>query len=154
MALVLETIEIEAPREDVFATLADIPSSPEFISGVETVEMLTEGPVGQGTRWKETRALMGKQAAETLEISAFNPPESYEVSCLSCGALYVAQFRIEALGATQTRVTNETSVKPQTMAARIMAPLGKLMSGTMKKCARQDLQDLKAHCEGSVAKPG
>ncbi len=58
---------IAAAPDRVFATITDIPNTPTVISAIASVALLTDGPVGPGTRWRETRRLLGHAATETLE---------------------------------------------------------------------------------------
>jgi carbon monoxide dehydrogenase subunit G len=79
------SIEIDAVPEAVFDMIADIENSAAHIEGIEKVEMLTEGPVGVGTKWRETRLMMKKQAVEEMEITSFERPTHYTVYCDSSG---------------------------------------------------------------------
>ena len=60
------TQHIHASPEKVWAVISDIPGSAATLSGIESVQMLSDGPYGEGTRWKETRTMMGR--AETVEM--------------------------------------------------------------------------------------
>ena len=53
---------VEALIDAVFAAFSDIPRGHEMIEQITAIEMLTDGPVGVGTRWRETR-MMFKRAA-------------------------------------------------------------------------------------------
>ena len=54
--MVKYTIEqyVNAPRERVFATATDLRRAPEVISGIQSLEVLTEGPIRKGTRFRVT----------------------------------------------------------------------------------------------------
>ena len=51
---------IAAPPERVFEVATDLASLPETMSGIDSVEVLSDGPFGEGTRWREIRTLYGK----------------------------------------------------------------------------------------------
>ena len=53
------TQHINASPEKVWAVISDIPGSAATLSGVESIQMVSEGPYGEGARWKETRSMMG-----------------------------------------------------------------------------------------------
>jgi len=53
---------IAAPPMRVFAAASDFRNAPQRIHGIKKVEMLSTGPVGVGTRFKETRVLFKKEA--------------------------------------------------------------------------------------------
>ena len=65
---------IEAPAEQVWAVITDLANSPQVISGIDAVEILGGPPeFGVGTRWRETRTMLGKTATEEMEVSAVDP---------------------------------------------------------------------------------
>jgi carbon monoxide dehydrogenase subunit G len=43
---------IAAPADRVWKALTDIEAAPQTISGIDRIEMLSEGPFGVGTRWR------------------------------------------------------------------------------------------------------
>ncbi len=65
--------QVAAPPEKVFAMMSDFANAPQRISGISKVEMLTDGAVGVGTKFKETRVMLGKEATETMEVTTFDP---------------------------------------------------------------------------------
>lgn len=64
-----ETYVHSAP-DRVFEVFSDLEAVGDRLSAVEEIELLTDGPIGVGTRWKETRELMGRSATEEMEIVA------------------------------------------------------------------------------------
>jgi carbon monoxide dehydrogenase subunit G len=146
MAGVTVTKRIEAPVATVFALSTDVEGWPGRINGITKVEKLTSGPVGVGTRFKETRKMFGKEATETMEFSALEPNRRYELVADSCGALYRSEFRFEPDG-TGTLVTATFAAEARTFFAKLFKPLTWLMRGMMTKCLNQDLDDLKSAAE-------
>lgn len=151
MAKMTMTRRIEAPPAMVFDACTDFPKAAERIAGITKIKMLTEGPVAKGTRFEETRVMFGKEATETLEVSAFDPGKSVTVSCFSCGVEYDSTFRfVEEGGGTRVDLSIDTT--PKTFGAKIMSPImGAMMGKMMKKCIEQDLDDLQKHCEAQGA---
>lgn len=137
---------IIAPQERVFGLFADLDGFAGRVEGITKLERLTDGPVGVGTRWRETRLMFGKEATEEMEFTVFEPPRRYVVEAESHGTHYRSEYRFEpAGGATDVHMTFEG--RPLTLGAKLLAPLGLLMAGTMKKCFAQDIADLKAAAE-------
>jgi carbon monoxide dehydrogenase subunit G len=140
---------VEATREEVFAVASDFHNAANNIRGIDELEVLTDGPIGVGTRFRETRVMFGKRSTEEMEITAFNPPEGYTVEADSCGAHYRAEYRfIPDIAGTHLRVTFEA--RPVTVLAKLMSPLALLMTGPMKKCIDADLEDLKDAAEAAA----
>jgi carbon monoxide dehydrogenase subunit G len=138
---------INAPPEAVFVACSDFANAAGRVRGITNVELLTPGPVGVGTKFKETRLMFKREATETMEVTAFDPPRRYEVGAHSCGMDFRSEFRFTPDGAG-TRVDVTMVGTARTLFARLMSPLAGLMAGTMKKCVRDDLNDIKAHVEG------
>ncbi len=137
---------VEAPVDAVFDVFSDIPRAREMIDQITGIEMLTDGPVGVGTRWRETRMVFKREATEVMEVTAFEPRRSYTVGCRSCGCEYESTWRFEPEGEA-TLVEFEMAYRPVTVLAKLMSPLGRLMAPTMKKCFEKDFQALKAVAE-------
>ncbi len=151
MAILIEQ-EIKAPVEHVFQRLTDLDKWSETVSGIESVEKLTDGPVGVGTRFKETRVMFGKSCTEEMEFAEFRPNSMYAIEAHSCGCLYRTEIHCESSGAS-TKVRMEMNSKPLTLMAKLMSPMGWMMSGMMKKCLAQDLVDIKQAIEGGGTSP-
>ncbi len=147
------TKDISASQEQVFTVFSDLRNAGRRISGINKLEVLTTGPVGVGTRWRETRTMFGKEATEEMEITAFEPPHSYRVEAHSHGAHYISDFTFTPIDDGEaTRVAMRFQGIPQTVMARIMALLmGKMMKGAVDKCMSADMEDLKKTVEGSEA---
>ena len=146
MAKLTMTKKVEAPIDIVFDIFSDIEKATERISGIEKIEMLTDGPVGKGTRFRETRIMFKRETTEELEFTAFEPGKHYTIGCESCGCTYETTFRFERDG-SGTKVEMNMSARPVTFFARIMSPLAVLMMGSMKKAMDKDMEELKAAAE-------
>lgn len=141
---------INAPRERVFEVFTDLHNGAKNISGILKLDVLTAGPIGKGTRFRETRKMFGKEATETMEIVEFSPPSGYTVTANSCGCAYKSTFTFTSAGEA-TDAEMRFSAKPQSFMAKLMSPLGALMVGTMRKCIEQDLNELKQVAEARAS---
>lgn len=140
---------IAAPPDRVFALFADLRNAPSNIRGITALEVLTDGPIGKGTRFRETRTMFGRACTETMEITAFDPPRSYTVEGNSAGCLCRSNisFRPDAGG---TAVVFDFDTTAQTFMARLMSPLFHLMAPSCRRMLERDLADLKAVAEGGA----
>ena len=137
---------IEAPPEVVFEIASDFYHAAENIQGIESLEVLDGGPIGVGTRFRETRVMFGKASTEEMEITGFDPPHSYTVEGESCGAHFLFEYRFEGdIAGTNVRLEVET--RPLSLFAKLMSPLSGLMIGAMRKCISADLEDVKRVAE-------
>ena len=96
------SIDIDARPQRVWEVLSDVEAWPRRIETVDAVEVLTAGPVGEGSR---VRLKQPKLPDGTWEVTAWNPPTSFELRQTSRGMSSVAGHRVEALGEARTRLT-------------------------------------------------
>jgi carbon monoxide dehydrogenase subunit G len=143
----LLTQDIDAAPENVFARATDLSLWEADIGGVNKVEVLTDGPVGLGTRFRETRTMFGKEATEEMEVTDFQPGRSWTLEAASCGAHYTTQIRFVPTGGG-TRLEWEMTSRSVSLAAKMFGWIGCLFIGSMKKIMAKDLVDLKNACEG------
>lgn len=142
-------IRIDAPTELVFAVLADVPRWPEHIEAITKVEMLTDGPVAPGTRFRETRLMFGREATEVMQVAELVAPSSLVLTAHNHGTAYRVTHFLEREGAG-TRLTLNFAGRPQTLLARLLAPIGYLMTKTVKRQIEADLASLKHVIEASA----
>lgn len=142
---------IEAPREVVFDTAVDLHSAAENIRGIEKLELLTEGPIGLGTRFRETRIMFKKEATEVMEISVFDRPSRFVYKANSCGCKYVTSHELVQEG-SGTRFSLVFSSEPQTLLAKVMGVVFSFMIKACMKEVEKDLEDLKAVSESRASK--
>jgi carbon monoxide dehydrogenase subunit G len=141
---------VNAPPATVFEMLTDLEGAPRRIPAIRKIEMLTPGPVGVGTRFRETRVMFGREASETMEFVAFEPGRSYTVTAFSCGTRYRTRFEVAPEGAG-SRVTVTFEGTPESFAAKLMAPLFSFMKGMMVKCLEGDLDAIATAAENRGA---
>ncbi len=150
MAIYRFSKSIAAPIDRTFEMFADFRNADQRIEAIKKVEVLTDGPVGKGTRFRETRVMFGREATEDLVVTDFQPGRSYSVSAHSCGCDMVCRFDFSSQP-TGTHVEMEMQTKPITLLARIMSPLSFFFAGACKKAIEKDLDDLKLALEGPTA---
>ena len=143
------TQHIHASPEKVWSVISDIPGSAATLSGIDSVQMLSEGPYGEGTRWKETRTMMGR--AETVEmwVAQADPPRSTTVKALQGGADYTSRFSLaERDGGTDLTLTfGAEVVKPTALSKITMALFGKIGMSFTRKALAKDLAEIAARAE-------
>ena len=148
MSLFEMTKQVAAPPDKVFETFANFKDAARNVRGIEELEILTDGPVGVGTRFKETRIMFKKRATEEMEVTIFDRPSLFTVEAHSCGAHYVTAHRFTSEGAG-TRVTVEFDARPVTFLAKLFAPLSSLMLKSCAKMFERDMEDVRSLLEGS-----
>jgi hypothetical protein len=112
---------IARPPREVFGFVTAPGNAPAIVPSVTSMVLLTDGPVGVGTRFRETRLIRGKEQHADLEVVAYRPDESYAVSNVTDGitTVYRYAFRPEG-GGTRVDLVCEVSASG---AKRLMVPV-------------------------------
>lgn len=142
-------IEIAAPPDRVFAALSDVEQMRAWMPNLVALEPLTQGPLGVGSQWRETRKMMGHQAAEVFEVTALEPPRRLEVyvdgakGTTGKGA-FRFRFDLEPISAgTRVKMNGEVDMP----GGWLTWLTGRLVRGVMKTACQKDLKAMKAHVE-------
>ncbi len=147
------TQHINAPVDAVWSVISDIPGSAATLTGIEAIQMLSDGPYAVGTRWKETRRMMGRSETIELWVSASEPPAagagSTTVKALQDGADYTTHFTLlERDGGTDLTVTFGAGlVKPTRLNKIMMAVFGPIGMRITRKALARDLREIAAKAE-------
>jgi hypothetical protein len=147
---------INASPETVFAAATDLATLPQRISGIKSLEVLTAGPIGKGTKYRETRIMFGKEAIATMEVVDFQPGTSCTTGSTDGGCDYRKTVFVRPAagggGGGGTELTYDFSGKPLTFFTKLMSPLISIMVKKVgAKALRKDLADLKAALERAPA---
>jgi hypothetical protein len=126
----------------MWALASDFARAAGRIKAITKVEMLTPGPVGVGTRFREWR---GRHDVD-MEVVAWSPPRSYSLRGYAMGTEFISEVRCVPDG-SGTRLEMEIRVRPQTLGAKLLSPLLALMTRMMVKSCAKDLVDIAAAAE-------
>lgn len=128
----------ESSPEIAFDVVSDFPNAANFVDGIIKVEMLTPGPVALGTRVRETRIMMGREATEEMEVSIMDRPNQFVVEAFSHGTEYVTSYSMEP-NENGTNVTLVFKATPKTFMSKILAALFSKMISTVADLMEKDL---------------
>jgi carbon monoxide dehydrogenase subunit G len=140
---------VNASREKVWTVISDIPGSARTLSGVRAIQMLSEGPYGEGTRWKETRSMMGRQETVEMHVSQSDPPRSTTVRARQGGTDYTTRITLEERdgGTGLTLFFGAEVLKPTFLSKIMMAAFGKIGMSVTRKSLAKDLAEIAAKAE-------
>jgi uncharacterized protein YndB with AHSA1/START domain len=129
-------VDIDRPPEAVFAVLTDINRLPEWQASAVSAE--AEGPVGEGTRIRETRRLFGREYRVVHEVTAFEPPHRFDVQSVESPLPLTVSHTLEPSGGgTHLEVVGEA--KPKGMLRFAAGAAAKAAEGEF----RRDFERLK-----------
>ncbi len=141
--------QIQAPIETVFDRASDFPNAASTITSIVKVEMLSDGPVAVGSRFRETRVMFGREATEEMEVKTFERPRRYVLEATSHGSHYLTTFNFREKGGG-TEMEMNFQATPLSFFAKVMGFfLNKMMMKTVVTECGKDLKDLKAAIEGA-----
>lgn len=137
------TRHVDAPVDRVWQLCTDIAGTPQVLSGVNRVELLSSAAFGVGTRWRETRTIMKRETTEEMWVTAVDPGRSYTVEADSRGAHYRSVFVFAKAPDGGTDLTLTFEGEPQGTAQKVVGRLlGPMMTPSMRKALAGDLDDL------------
>ncbi len=73
-------VQFEAPPEKVFEALTNVNSFVEWMPNLKQIKVLSEGDVGVGTVFEETRRMFFRGATERFRVTMYEPPEMFELT--------------------------------------------------------------------------
>lgn len=137
-----------AAAERVWAVATDLENAADTISAIGRVEVLSPPPFGVGTRWRETRRIMKKDATEEMWISAMEHGRSYTAEAASRGAHYVTTFACTPSPNGGSDITMTFDALPTGMVSRVLSVvMAPLVRRPVAGQLAADLADLAAAAE-------
>jgi len=146
MAPINGSIEISRPPQDVFDYVGDLSRHTEWQTGLESVQVETEGPTRVGTRAEETRHVPGGTQTYHYEITQYDPPRAAAFEVVTGPVRPHGTIRFTSLDdGTRTRVDFEMEFTGHGL-GKLLVPLA---SRDARKHVPGDLQKLKEQVESS-----
>jgi uncharacterized membrane protein len=143
----VSSVEIDRGADDVFAYLDDLEKHGEWQEAIVSTRVLTEGPVGVGTRAVDTRRVGGSRTQDsTYEIVEHDPPRLAAFRGIDGPVRPVGKVTVEALDEGRSRVTVELDLKGHGLAGAVLAPIARSQA---RKQIPKDQQTLKRLLESS-----
>jgi uncharacterized membrane protein len=142
---------VPVPVERAWSVFTDLPSRPSWLSEVDSVEVLTSGPFGRGTTWRETRVTRdGETVTEDLVIIAHEPGRSCTMAMVGSEAGHLTYvFAPIDVGPDRgsTAVTAIAEGRPHGLADRLLSfVVGTFAARTAEGALRDELGALAAAC--------
>jgi carbon monoxide dehydrogenase subunit G len=146
MATVTVSNQIGAPVHRVFQFFTDIEGGTPHVSGIKKIEMLSPGHFGLGTRWRETRDVLGLPDSAEMEVTSFERDKTYTITHSKAGVRIDTVFWFEPAG-DGTKVTVEFEIDTAGLPPGLLAPLNWAIAGKVRDVIGHDLSDLKTSLE-------
>jgi uncharacterized protein YndB with AHSA1/START domain len=146
MTTVTVETHVAAPVAQVFGVFTDLEHGAEHVSNIQKIELLTPGGFALGTRWRETREVMGHLDSAEMEVTAFERNRTYTITHHKAGTRIDAVFTFDPLdGGTKVRIA--FALDSHGLPPGLLAPLMWVSAGKVRDVLSGDLADLKASVE-------
>jgi hypothetical protein len=138
---VTATTDIAAPPETVAAVQFDPRRDPEWIGGVDRVDLVTDLPIGQGSQVRRIGGFMGRPIEWLMNVEAFEPARHVGMHALQSPFPMDVDYRLEPID--DGRATR-ASIRIRGDAKGMYGALpGPLMGWMVKRSVQGDLKRLR-----------
>jgi uncharacterized protein YndB with AHSA1/START domain len=140
------------PKKEAYSALIDLDSAEHWMQGLVRMERLDEGPLKEGSQWKETRKMFGKEAAEFFEVVKLEEPDKVMLRCDGTkGTTGKGEYLFTYILTETGEGTDVTMLGEIRGLTGLSKWFGKMMAGSFKKACAKDLDSLKNHLENVSA---
>lgn len=145
---------IGASAERVFDALLDLDAALLWMPGAVRMERMSSGPLHEGSEWRETRKVFGREATEQFQLIGLDRPRRLALRVDGTKGTtgrgeYLFTYRLEPVsGGTEVHLDGE--IRGLTGVAR---RFGKLFVGPYRKACAKDLKALKQYLESEAREP-
>jgi carbon monoxide dehydrogenase subunit G len=146
MATITVSNQVAAPVDRAFQLFTDVEHGAEHVSGIKKIELLTAGPFGLGTRWLETRDIVGPLDTAEMEVTSYERNRMYTITHHKAGMRIDTQFWFEPSG-DGTKVSVEFELDTGGLPPGLLSPLNRVIAGKVREIIGHDLADMKAVLE-------
>ena len=99
-------VQIARTSEEVFDYLTDVSNLSSWQSGVHSAAL--DGELRAGTRFRESRHMLGRELQTTIEIAEYDPPRLFALRAIDSPVPFSVRHELEASeGGTRLTVTGE-----------------------------------------------
>lgn len=136
-------VVIDRPRQEVAQIATDPANDPLWIGGVQSARLLSEGPLGVGSRVARTARFLGRRIDYVNEVVELEPSARLRMrSVRGPFPMDITYSFADAAGGTRTAI--EVRGEP----GRFFGIAGPLLESMVRRSVTSDLARLKALVEG------
>ena len=140
------TVTIQRPAEEVFAFLAHFENIPMWNYAIEETSKASAGPVGVGTRYRQTRSVPSR-STEGFAVTVYEPTRRLAIQGQIGPFQAVISYELNA-AAGATTLVNRVELDPSPAMLKLIAPLA---TPRVKTAVAQNLSKLRQVLEENQA---
>jgi uncharacterized protein YndB with AHSA1/START domain len=142
--------EVDAPIEVVWEVVADVDRQPEWMEEMSELRMLTDPPLGVGSRGEATVTIAGFSTTDPVTVTEFAPPRRYAIA-------HEGRIRGDGLIALVSRAAGGPTIVA--WEERLFPPVfpyvgGAVMRPVLRRIFQGDLERLAAMVAAERARAG
>lgn len=144
--------EVMAEPQIVWRVITDLDRAHHILTSIERIERLDGIGYAQGTRWRETRRMFGREETQEMWVEVAEPPNRTVVVSESDGMKYTTEITCSpSWMGTILAFTFTVEAKDAGVGKKLMlATLGKAGIKGAKAALEQDLEDVARYAERSA----
>jgi len=78
-----KSVLINRPQQEVFDFVTNLSNDPKWQSSIESVEQVSDGPIGVGSTWRYVTKLLGRKNETEIQMTSYDPPHQSHVKAVS-----------------------------------------------------------------------
>ena len=134
---------VAARPAEAFETVADVMEWPLIIGSVRSVELLTPGPVDEGSQLRVSRFLFGRETTQQLEVAGLEPPRRLLLFVEDPDIHFELDHVIDGVFGGGSRIMLIFRSRPKTQVGKAAHPfMSPFMEITLRDELEEDLLDL------------
>jgi hypothetical protein len=134
---------VAAQPAHAFAAISDIVDWPQIISSINSVELLTPGPIRAGTRLRESRVMFGRKTTQEMEVATIERPHRLRLFVEDPDVHYELDHLIDGIYGGGCRIMLIFRSRPESPAGQGYYPfVTPLLEITLRDELERDLADL------------
>ena len=141
---VTATTVIEAPPDAVARVQFDPTRDPDWIGGIDRVELVTDPPLAVGSQVRRVGAFLGRRIVWLMRVEELQPGRLVRMHALESPFPMEVDYRLEPAGPGQTHA----SIRVRGSGGTVYGMPGFLQSPIVRRSVQGDLGRLKRIVEG------
>ena len=138
-------VVIDRPRARVWEFITEPANAARWMPNLRSLEVITEGPLGVGSKYRETRRFKGRDNTAEIEVTAWEPPAIYAAGTPLAGTFFEYRYELSSPTESSTHLELIASAKPSSALGKLAAiPMIK----AMEKADGEHLDAIKRAVEG------
>ena len=78
-----KSVFINRPPQEVFDFVTNLSNDPQWQNRIESVERLSDGPIGIGSTWRYVTSTLGRKNKADIQMTSYDPPYQSSVKAVN-----------------------------------------------------------------------